>query len=283
MLGYFVFWFVYGLEIMPVLILVLIGAGGAAFLEKRLIGVARFFALLLSLILVGGFLWGLYAIPIFASYGETLFALPIIVVPMFLLMMVVVVFRKYLPAWIRFVSTSPFAAWMFMLGVLIFAFFPAGRVDCRDFQQTDSFMRYGSGFAGMEGQNYWGRKPERITDLLELPQGFKPDVVRAVATSCNYNQNFDARVFSFQATRPLILVYLIVLKNKSMQVRQSYGALFTPVKHKKLTPWLVVEAPYPYGAKTPPPSEDKTYPIPGSVVYPSMLLPPQVLLDALGK
>ena len=277
LLGYFAFWFLYGIDTMPLLLLVLIVAAAVAFFQRQLSGVGQFLALLLALIVFGGFLWGLYAIPIFASYGETFFAVPIIVTPMFLLVMVVIIFRKHIPRWIRFATASPFAPWMFMLGVLIFAFFPAVRVDCRDLQQSDSFMRYGSGFAGMEGQNYWGHKPERIVDLIQLPTGFKPDVVRAVATSCNYNQNFGTRVFSFEASRPLILVHLIVLKN--LQVRQSYGALFTPITHKKLTAWLVVKAPYPYGADTPP-SEYKTYPLPGSMIYPYSPLPPQVLLEA---
>jgi hypothetical protein len=280
-LGYFIFWFVYGIEILSLLIVILIAAAAAAFVQKRLAGIGQFFALLLSLMVLGGFLWGLFVLPIAFSNGETLFIVPFLVAPMVLVAVVVVALWKQLPRWIRFATASPFAPWMFFIGVLTFGFFPATRVDCRNLQYNDSFMNYGSGFTGAGGtKNYWERKPNLIVDLAELPTGFKPDVVRAVATSCFYNQDFHPRVFSFQASHPIILVHLIVLKN--LRVRQSYGALFTPISHKKLTPWLEVEAPYPYGANTPP-SPYETYPILGSTIYPYLPLPPRVFLNALKK
>lgn len=281
-LGYFMFWFVYGIEFLPLSLFVLIVAATVAFVQKRLIGVGRFFALLLSLIVVGAFLWGLFVLPLVFGNGEIFFIVPYIVVPMILVVIVVVALWKHLPRWIRFATASPLAPWMFVIGVLIFGFYPAVRVDCRNLQYNDSFMNYSSGFTGAGGtKTYWERKPNLIVDLAELPIEFKPNVVRAVGTSCDYNQNFGARVFSFQASRPLILVHLIVLKN-FLKVQQSYGALFTPIAHKKLTPWLVVKAPYPYEAN-PSPSEYKSYPFPGWMIYPYSPLPPKVLADAVHK
>jgi hypothetical protein len=280
-LGYFIFWFVYGIENLSLLIVILIATVATAFVQKQLAGVGQFFALLLSLIVLGGFLCGLFVLPFAFSNSEILFIVPFLIAPMVLVVVIVFALWKQLPRWIRFATASPFAPWMFVIGVLTFGFFPATRVDCRNLQYNDSFMNYSSGFTGAGGtQNYWERKPNLIVDLAELPTGFKPNVVRAIATSCFYNQDFHPRVFSFQASHPIILVHLVVLKN--LRVRQSYGALFTPISHKKLTPWLGVEAPYPYGANTPP-SPYETYPILGSTIYPYSPLPPRVFLDSLKK
>jgi hypothetical protein len=278
-LGYLGFWFVYGIEITSLSLLILIGATTAAFAQKRLLGVLKFFALLLSMFVLGGFLFCLFALPFALANGETIFFVPYLVIPIFLVLVIGFALSKHLPKWGRFAIASPFAPWLFVIGVLIFGLFPIQRTDCRQLQHNDSFMKYSSGFTGAGGTSkYWERKPKFIPDLAELPSGFKPDVVRAVATSCNYDQNFQPRVFSFRASRPLIVVYMMVLKNN--RVKQSFGALFTPIKHKKLSPWLIVNAPYPYGASTPPREYD-TYPFLGSAIYPYSPLAPDALIKAV--
>ncbi len=163
---------------------------------------------------------------------------------------------------------SPAAPFLLGAGVLLFAFFPAVRVDCRGLQ-ADSFLSHGSGFSGPSAtQSFWARTPGLIPDRAELPDDFVVDGVSASVTRCFQDGRGRPRPLGFRASEPLLVVHLTERVRPGMR---ASAAVFTPGEHRKLTPWLPAGPPY---GQT---RTHRPYFWPGWVVFPEApALPPRL-------
>ncbi|GAA5511672.1 hypothetical protein Dcar01_00384 [Deinococcus carri] len=275
-LGYLLGWFLYGIAA-PALLLTVLGAALLlSVVAGRGRGVAGFLRLLLLLLLSGvmaGVAGGVLTLFAFVTSPDNPLpvGLPQALVAAVLGLAVVLAcvwllrrLARSAPEGAR--ATSPAAPWLLVAGVLLFAFFPAVRVDCRG-MQADSFLSYSSGFSGISAaQSYWARKPHLIPNRAQLPADFGVDSVRASVTRCFQDARGRPRPLSFRASAPLLVVHLMERVRPGMQ---SYAAVFTPGDHRKLTPWMRAEPPY--GQLRP----HKPYFFPGWVVYPELpTLPP---------
>lgn len=277
--GYLLGWFLYGLAPLPVLGIVVPLALFLAFLSGTRRGAVGFLRLLTLLLLAGvvlGLLGGglILALMLFSPNNP----LPIGLKQFWFMLaggLVIIAACLWLGRWLTrslegegAIHVSPAAPFLLMAGVLLFAFYPFVRVDCRGLQRADSFLSNGSGFAGNLGQNYWSRKPELIVDRAQLPQNFVPDVVQVAATRCEHTATNRHRPLSFGQSSPLVLVYLIKLDKAKFRPQDTFAALFTPVAHAKQTPWTRASQPYPYGGPEPRPNQHYPYRNPAWVVYP---------------
>ncbi|MPY65313.1 hypothetical protein F8S09_01200 [Deinococcus sp. SDU3-2] len=267
-LGYLLGWLLYGVPEEIVLLVVLIGAAAFAYAVRQDRGVIAFFTLLLTLGLGVGLVLGVIAVPILAGNSETLVAAPLIAGLLLLALVGLGVFRRRVGVALRLALTTPLAPWLWMAGILLFAFFPAVRVDCRGLQ-ADPWMDYGGGFTyGTVGKRLWAAQPGLIPDRAELPDDFVVDDVRSSVTRCFQDAQGRPRPLSFRASAPLLVVHLTGPVQPGMD---AYAAVFTPGDHRKLTPWARTETPYSEMTKHYP------YLYPGWVVFPFLPeLPPEL-------
>ncbi|WP_146160557.1 hypothetical protein [Deinococcus arcticus] len=281
-LGYGLGWGLFGLPGGAVLAVVFGAALALAAGASGARGVAGFLRVLALLVLTAGGLWllggGLLLVgmvrsphnPLPIGLNGALALLGVGAVAAGLLGTLAWRLARSAPASLR---ASPAAPWLLGAGVLLFAFAPAVRVDCRGLQ-TDSFLRPGSGFSGASAdQRYWARKPSLIPGRAELPASFVIDGVQASVTRCFQDRHGRPRPLSLRPSAPLLVVYLTERVRPGMR---AYAAVFTPGEHRKLTPWV----------PAPPPSGDlrvhRPYRWPGWVVFPELPHLSPALAGALG-
>lgn len=266
--GYLLCWFLYGVPAEIMVLVLLVGAAAFAYGVRRDRGVGAFLTLLLTVGLGVALIVGVFALPILAGNGETLVLAPPVAGLLLLTLGVLVVFRRRMGAARRVALTTPLAPWLWGMGLLLFAFFPAVRVDCRGLQ-TGPWMTYDGGFtSGTLGKRLWAAQPDLIPDRAELPAAFVVDDVRSSVTRCFQDDRGRPRPLSFRASAPLLAVHLIERVRPGMD---AYAAVFTPGEHRKLTPWVPTEPPYSGVTKHGP------YGFPGWVVFPFLpTLPPEL-------
>lgn len=265
-LGYGLGWFLYGAPAEIMVLVLLVGAAAFASAVQRDRGVGAFLTLLLGVGLA--LVLGVFAIPVFAGNGETLILAPLVAGLVLLTLVLLVAFRHRVGSALRLAPSTPLAPWLWLAGILMFAFFPAVRVDCRELQ-ADPWMDYVGGFTyGTSGKRLWARQPDLIPDRAELPADFVVDDVRSSITRCFQDDRGRPRPLTFRASAPLLVVHLTERVQPGMA---AYAAVFTPGEHRKLTPWVPTEPPYSGVTKHSP------YLYPGWVVFPFLpTLPPEL-------
>lgn len=123
---------------------------------------------------------------------------------------------------------APAASWLWLAGCLALALWPPVQVDCRGMAYTDTYLKSSGEMQGFAGQNVWSKHPEQVPGRAELPADFRIGDVDAAVTHCT-------RPFSFQASRPLIVMFLAEQGQPGRG--RTYSAVFSAGDHRKLTPW----------------------------------------------
>lgn len=256
-LGYLAAWFFWGVPL-PVMLLLLFGG---AFIWMRLPGRASgwtFPRSLATVVLVGFIGWVVYwafagIVLISAPENPLPIGWPVLII-LLLVGVAAIVASVYGLARLSKSAqqeqntpqgrqTNLLAPWLWLAGVLAFAFFPAVRVDCRGLN-ADTYRTYQNGFLSADG-GYWARHPTQIPNRDQIPSDFfapfKPEAVTIAVARCAEDAKGRNRLFSLRASAPVIVVYLMDQRGPS---RVYYAAAFTPQDHQKLTPWRAVPNPW---------------------------------------
>lgn len=271
--GYVAAWFVFGLPILPLAVLLAGVMLALAYIERRTQGVREVARLVLCLAGALGLAGSLYATALMfephSGFEWAHIVLPLAALGAGLSLLLLRLVRRSLRRWDHILRT-PIAPWTLLVGALTFAFFPAVRVDCRGLQ-SDDFLSFQSGFQSHDRVPRWVQHPEQLPDRHELPADFVVAGVRAGVVGC------QRRIFSFDRVRPLLVVHLTEKVQPGMT---TYAAAFGLGDHRKLTPWTrVQDSPLSTDVRT-----AWTYPIPSWNVFPAYShLPPELAAAFAGR
>lgn len=252
LLGYLVCWFFWGVPLPWMLLLLLGGAALWTFVPRKGQGGWTFSRAFLTVILLGLSLWVIGA----GVVGVMMVSLPNNPLPIGwpqLAPLLLAGAGVVAACWAMISQMAGRVSrergqpvvvpWLWLAGMLAFAFFPAVRVDCRGLD-SDTYRRDQRGFLSANG-GYWARHPEQLPGRAELPAGFIPAGVATGVARCDQDARGRPRTFSFRAASPLLLVYL---SDRQGPGQRYVAAAFTPGDHRKLTRWAA--APQPYGIWT---------------------------------
>ncbi|RTR30826.1 spermidine synthase family protein [Deinococcus radiophilus] len=267
--GYLVTWFLWGVWWPWLLVCAVIGA--LAWAEAT--GSGRAFGRSVGgVALAGATLWGAFAL---VAYGRMALSPhnPLPFGPLGVLVSAALPASVLAALWwlwrtrpARTPAAPPLAPWLWLLGAVALALFPPVRIDCRGMKQTESFLKYDSGFTGFAGENDWSRHPEQMPGRSELPADWVVGDVDAAITHCS-------RPLSFRASEPLLVAFV---QEPGYNNPRSYAAVFTPGDHERLTPWTPTTGylAQPSGTAYTP----YLWPVPGlDTVYPVLpALPPEL-------
>ncbi|WP_189643994.1 hypothetical protein [Deinococcus piscis] len=271
--GYVAAWFVFGLPVLPLALLLAGVMLGLAYAEGRASGVRELVRLVLCLVGTLGLASSLYAAALrfkpHSGFEWAHIVLPLAALGAGLSLLLLRLVRRSLRRWDHILHT-PITPWTLLVGALTFAFSPAVRVDCRGLQ-SDDFLSFSSDFQDSLSGPRWVKHPEQLPGQSELPKDFVVAEVRAGVVGCQRTP------FSLEPVHPMLLVHLT---DKVQPGMTTYAAAFGLSDHRKLTPWIrVQDSPFSISSQA-----GWTYRVPGWNVSPSYAhLPPELAAHSTGR